>query len=155
MSNLHAILGSAFANMPEMPEMSLRAGNALDDGNRPLAFDPEADQATGVYLEENHWGIAHLDAASWQYYLPILINYAIVNLSNPHSMAVDSFLSSLRPPDRDPQRFGSLSEEQKSAVTGLLDLLAFQEGSAWSESAIVALEERWAPGSTFHTANGI
>ncbi len=112
-------------------------------------FDAELDRVTPEYLEQNFWGVAHLDAVSWQYYLPILMGHALRNIRNPGSMAVDAFLASLRPPDRDPPRFAALTPAQEQAVARMLDILAFQEDSAWKEAAMIALEEYWAPGAIY------
>ena len=129
--------------------MSLRGGNARDEYREPPPFDPEVDEPTPEYLERYYWGIAHLDAESWRYYLPILIEHTLQNITNPASMAVDAFLASLRPPDRKPPRLDSLSPAEKAEVTRLLDRLAFGDDSAWKSQAITALEEYWAPGALY------
>jgi hypothetical protein len=64
-------------------------------------------------------------------------------------MTVDAFLASLRPPDREPPRLGSLSIEQETEVVALLDKLAFEDSSAWKAQAVTALEEYWAPGALY------
>ena len=91
----------------------------------------------------------HLDAESWRFYLPHLLRYALDNIANPASNAIDSILHSLRPPDRDPPRFGALTRAQQAAVVAALDQLAFSEHSVWKEPAMIALEEYWAPGATY------
>ena len=68
-------------------------------------------------------------------------------------MAVDSFLASLRPPDRSPPRFAALNPEQEAAVVAVLDLLAFNDRSKWQQAAIIALEEYWAPGASYRKSN--
>ncbi|QSP95512.1 hypothetical protein LPB19_03585 [Marinobacter salinisoli] len=112
-------------------------------------YDPEVDEISPHYLEKYFWGIAHLDAVSWRYYLPYLLGYSIQNISNPESSAIDAFLSNLRPPNRQPPRFSSLSEKEEKAVVWVLDKLAFSNDSAWQEQAMVALEEYWAPGALY------
>jgi hypothetical protein len=134
------------------PTMSLRGGNARDEYREPPPFDPELDRPTPEYLERYFWGIAHLDAESWRYYLPMLIEHTLQNVGNPRSMAVDAFLASLRPPDREPPRLESLSAEQKAQVIALLDRLAFEDGSAWKSQAMTALEEYWAPGALYRSS---
>lgn len=131
------------------PPMSLRGGYACDQYREPPAFDAELDRPTPEYLERYYWGIAHLDAESWRYYLPIFIEHALRNIANPGSMAVDAFLASLRPPDREPPRLESLSAEEEAEVIRLLDRLAFGDDSAWKSPAITALEEYWAPGALY------
>jgi hypothetical protein len=133
----------------KIPPMSLRAGNSRDEYREAPSFDPDLDRPTPEYLERYFWGIAHLDAESWRYYLPILLGYALQNIANGRSMAVDAFLASLRPPDREPPRLEALSAEQKAEVVAMLDKLAFEDGSAWKSQAITALEEYWAPGALY------
>ncbi len=144
-----AILGKSFGNLPASPPMSLRGGNALDDYEVAPEFDPALDAITREYLETHFWGIAHLDTQSWRFYLPHLLGHALQNIANPASNATDAFLSSLRPPDRDPPRFGSLTSAEEQVVVAVLDKLAFSEESVWREPAMIALEEYWAPGATY------
>jgi hypothetical protein len=125
----------------------------LDDGGVPPQFDTKLDTPTPEYFEANHCGISYLDSASWRYYLPLLSAYALKNLSHANSMAIESFLSSLRPPDRDPPRLESLTPDEKAAVVALLDRLAFDDASVWKSQAITALEEYWAPGALYRTSN--
>jgi hypothetical protein len=135
------------------PALSLRGGNARDEYKEPPPFDPELDRPTSEYLERYFWGIAHLDPESWRYYVPILIEYTLKNINNPASMAVDAFLASLRPPDREPPRLEALSVQEKAAVVALLDRLAFEDVSAWKSQAMTALEEYWAPGALYRGAD--
>lgn len=144
-----AILIEHFGDLPAAPPMSLRAGSALDSYEVPPLFDPALDHATPEYLEAHFWGIPHLDHQSWRFYLPRLLGHALRNIANPASNATDAFLFSLRPPDRDPPRFGSLSGPEEQAVVAVLDRLAFAEDSVWREPAMIALEEYWAPGATY------
>jgi hypothetical protein len=140
-------------SLPDAPPLSLRGGNALDNGSVPAPYDAQLDQPTPDYFEANYWGISYLDAMSWRYYLPLLSVYTLQNLSNPNSMAIESFLSSLRPPDRDPPRLESLTAEQKAAVVALLDRLAFDDASVWKSQAMTALEEYWAPGALYQASH--
>jgi len=153
MDSISAALEKAFPS-PALPAMSLRAGNAVDSYETPPPFDADIDAPTAEYLESHYWGLPHLDAVSWRYYLPIFLGHALANIANPKSMAVDAVLASLRPPDRVPPRFASLTEAQTQAVGSVLDALAFQEGSVWTDLAIIALEEYWAPGATYRDAPG-
>src|SRR3982750_2144621 len=102
-------MGSFPPSPPEVPPLTLRGGNALDDGLVAPPFDPVLDRPTADYFEANHCGISYLDPTSWRYYLPLLQAFALQNLGNPNSLAIESFISSLRPPDRDPPRLESLS----------------------------------------------
>ena len=149
MHSVAAALAKSFSNLPATPPMSLRGGNARDSYEAVPTFDPAADKVTPEYLEAHYWGISHLDNQSWRFYLPHLLGHALQNISNPTSSATDTFLFSLRPPDRDPPRFGLLSGAEEQAVVAVLDRLAFSEGSVWREPAMIALEEYWAPGATY------
>jgi hypothetical protein len=133
------------------PAMTLRGGAAVDDYHTPPPFDPAIDEPTPEYLENYHWGIPHLDSQSWHYYLPILVEHSLRNLAVSESNAVETFLASLRPPDRDPPRFASLTVEQEQVVVEMLDKLAFDDQSKWKPQAILALEEYWAPGALYRT----
>src|ERR1043165_403450 len=95
-------MGSFPPSALDAPPLTLRGGNALDDGLAAPPFDPELDRPTPDYFEANHCGISYLDPQSWRHYLPLLQAYALQNLTNPNSLAIESFISSLRPPDRDP-----------------------------------------------------
>lgn len=149
MSTDTAKLLDAFGALPATPAMSLRGGNAADDYAIVPSFDARLDQLTSQYLETYFWGIHHLDAESWRFYLPHFLRYALDNIANPASQAIDAVVYSLRPPDRDPPRFGSLTHAQIEAVTGTLNQLAFSGQSAWKEPAMIALEEYWAPGARY------
>jgi hypothetical protein len=64
-------------------------------------------------------------------------------------MVIDAFLSSLRPPDREPPRLASLSTEQEVVVAAFLDIMAFDDTSVHQDHARTALEEWWAPGALY------
>jgi hypothetical protein len=61
----------------------------------------------------------------------------------------DALLWSLRPPDREPPRLGSLSAEQEAVVVAALDVLAFDPRSACQDLAMQVLEEYWVPGAFY------
>jgi hypothetical protein len=149
MSELICDLLEAFSGGPNVPGMSLRAGDACDDGDTQPPFDPAIDQLTPEYFEQYFWGLSYLDPASWRYYLPHLLRHALDSFATPSLNAVDAVLASLRPPDRDPPRFGSLTAAQERVVARALEELAFNPQSLWQEDAIIALEEYWAPGATY------
>jgi hypothetical protein len=141
----------AFGESATAPAVTLRAGNAIDGYAAAPLFEEALDAPTDTYLESNYWGLAHLDPASWRHYVPRLIEYALKHKSNPSTMVVDAFLASLRPPDREPPRFADLSSEQEGVLVKFLDCLSFDEDSAWSSEAILALEEYWAPGALYRS----
>lgn len=130
------------------PAISLRGGNSLDEYKNPESFDAVVDAVSDSYLERYWWGIAHLDSQSWRYYLPHLLEYSLRH-RREHTMVTEAFLSSLRPPDREPPRLSSLSREQESLVSEFLDIMAFDDASAHQELARTALEEWWAPGALY------
>jgi hypothetical protein len=133
-----------------IPPLTLRGGTAVDDYRVPPAFDPDIDQPTDAYLEAHaYWGLAHVDPASWRHYLPCLIDYAIRHIAEPGSLVTDGLLSSLRPPDREPPRLGSISVEQEAVVVEFLDLLAFDECSGYQDFAMQVLEEYWVPNALY------
>ena len=146
-------MGSFRPSAEDVPPLTLRGGNALDDGHAAPKYDAKIDVPTAEYIEANHCGISYLDPVSWRYYLPLLQDYALQNIRNPDSLAIESFISSLRPPDRMPPRLESLSPAQKAAVVAFLDRLAFDDASVWKSQAITALEEYWAPGALYRGAH--
>ena len=135
-------------DLATVPSISLRVGNELDDYRQPTAFNPDLDTTTDDYLDKYHWGIAHLDAASWRYYVPHLVSYSIRHFSES-SNTIDSFLGSLRPPDREPSRLGSLTPDQENAIKEFLEFLAFSDGSEHQELACQTIEEWWIPGALY------
>ena len=144
---------AAFSSEASTPPLiTLRGGNALDEYNKPPSFDPLIDLISDSYFEKYSWGIGYLDATSWRHYLPHLIEYAISHIQNG-TLVVDSFLNSLRPPDRDPPRLASLTAEQETVVTEFLDVLAYDDQSVHQELACQALEEWWAPGAIYRGIN--
>ena len=148
-ATLSAAIFVAFeVDVAATPPMSLRAGNALDDGSKPPPNDKEADAPTDKYLEQYYWGLPHLDAASWRHVLPFLLDYALRHIKHP-SNAVDGLLNSLRPPDRAPPRLASLSLEQERIVAQVLDVLCFSPESAYHELACQTTEEWWEPNAMY------
>ena len=67
---------------------------------------------------------------------------------------IEGLLWSLRPPDRDPPRLGSLSSEQEQVVVAFLDVLAFDDRSAYRDLAMQVLEECWVPGALYREQPG-
>ena len=132
-----------------LPPMTLRSGNEVDNYSDILPFDALLDEPTDEYLESYYDGINYLDTGSWKHYLPILINFTLRNYTTNTSMVIDSFVSSLRPPDREPPRLKTLNKQQEDIIVKVLDILAFDEKSICKEEAILALEEYWAPGALY------
>lgn len=136
------------ADLEAPPQTSLRAGDLLDDYKEPLPFDPAVDAMSDEYMERYHWGLNHLDAASWRHYLPRLMEYAFRHIEL-NSIVVDALLNSLRPPDREPPRLAALTDKQEIIVIEFLDTFAFAEGSAYQELACQVLEEWWVPNALY------
>jgi hypothetical protein len=132
------------------PAMTLRGGAAVDSYDEAPGFDPDLDQPTDAYLEAYaYFALPHLDPASWRHYLPALIDYALQHLGPPGSMVTEGLLASLRPPDREPPRLGSLSAEQEAVIVATLDVLAFDARSLDRDFALQVLEEYWVPNALY------
>ncbi|MDP9123809.1 MAG: hypothetical protein M3N82_04305 [Pseudomonadota bacterium] len=132
--------GSAF------PPMTLRGGDALDLSKPAPPFDVLVDAISDEYLEAHPWGSGYLDATSWRHYLPFMMEYALRHITEASDVA-DALLTSLRPPDRDPPRLGSLTKAQETAVLRFLDVMAYNADSASMDLAAVVLSEWWTPGA--------
>lgn len=136
-----------------LPAMTLRGGNSVDSYRSPESYDEARDRPTDAYLEDfAFWGLGHLDAASWRHYLPLLIDYALRH-EDDAKMAVEGLLHSLRPPDRQPPRLASLSDEQGAVIAAFLEYLCFNCGSVNSDFACQVLEEYWLPDSLYRLRN--
>jgi hypothetical protein len=133
-----------------IPAITLRGGSAVDSYEVPPPFDPDIDTSTDAYLEAYAYcGLTYLDPASWRHYLPAVIDYAIRHIGEPGSLITDGLLWSLRPPDREPPRLASISPQQEGVVVEFLELLAFDESSAYQEFAMQVLEEYWIPNALY------
>lgn len=134
------------ADLESVPTITLRGGDALDSYDEPPPYDAALDEPNDAYLEA--WAfnaLNFLDPQSWRHYLPRLIDYALRNIAShaPGTMAIDGLLWSLRPPDRDPPRLGSLTPAQKDVVVAALDQLAFADDSVYRADAMQVMEEWW------------
>ena len=134
------------ADLESVPTITLRGGDALDSYDAPPPYDAALDEPNDAYLEA--WAfnaLNFLDPQSWRHYLPRLIDYALRNIAShaPGTMAIDGLLWSLRPPDRDPPRLGSLTPAQKEVVVAALDQLAFADDSVYRADAMQVMEEWW------------
>jgi hypothetical protein len=72
----------------------------------------------------------------------------MLNLES-HSLVVEALIASLRPPDRDPPRLGSLDSVQAGVVRELLEVLAYSPKSVYQAQACQALEEWWIEGALY------
>lgn len=156
MANRSEIAGRAFeafhADASALPPMTLRGGDAVDSYDDPPPYDPALDEPTDAYLGRYAYtGVTYVDAASWRHYLPRLIDYALRHIGShaPGTMAVDALLWSLRPPDREPPRLGSLTAEQEAVIVAALDELAFSDDSVYRDDAMQVLEEWWVPNALY------
>ncbi len=132
----------------KIPPMTLRGGDAVDSYDLPPPYDEELDQPTDDYLQQYaYFALPHLDALSWRYYLPFLIDYglrhATAEAPPESSLVVEGTLSSLRPPDREPPRLSVLKAEQELVIIKFLDILAFDERSDYQDYGMQVLEEYW------------
>ncbi len=146
-TELIADVFAAFAAEAQaFPAMTLRGGDALDAQRDPPPFDVLVDAVSDEYLEAHPWGSGYLDALSWRHYLPFMMAYALRHVTET-SDVVDALLTSLRPPDRDPPRLGSLSKQQETVVLRFLDVQAHSADSANLDLAAQVLAEWWSPGA--------
>jgi hypothetical protein len=128
------------------PPMSLRGGYDVDSYDPPTPFDPNVDVETDGYIDIYAFNaVPHLDPESWRHYLPRMFEYSLQRVDDVGNLAIEGLLYSLRPPDRDPPRLGSLSNEQEAVVVDFLDVLAFDDASAYQDFARQVLEEWWVP----------
>ena len=142
--------GAFAADAAAQPAMSLRGGNDVDSYDTPTPFDEAVDLTSDEYIENHAFNaLPHLDPVSWRHYLPDLIAYALVRFDRPGDLAVEGLLWSMRPPDREPPRLSSLTDDQEAAVVAFLDVLAFDQASAYQDLARQVLEEWWVPNALF------
>ncbi len=127
--------------------MTLAQADAIDSYG-DVTRTENAQLTSDDYLARFHSGVPHLDAASWRHYLPQLADLALRRLDRG-DMVVSALIQSLRPPDREPARLGSLSPHQESVVREVLEALAFEPRSQWQADACQALEEWWVPGALY------
>ena len=140
------------ADVESTPPITLRGGDALDSYDEPPPYDGAVDEPTAEYLETYAFNALNfLDPTSWRHYLPRLIEYALHNIASnaPGTMAIEALLWSLRPPDREPPRLGSLTKEQEDVVVAALEELAFADDSLYRKDAMQVMEEWWIPGALY------
>ena len=130
------------------PPMTSRGGACLDDHREAPPYDPVRDAVCDAYMESFHWGVAHLDAASWRHYLPQLADYVVRNFDEG-TLVGGATISSLCAPDRNPPRLATLTPGQENAVTKFLEFLALTDGSAHQDEACRAIDEWWSPDAMY------
>lgn len=137
------------ADLSAPPPLTLRGADAVDSRETAPPFDPALDAVDDAYLERYaYWGLPHLDPVSWRHYLPALMDHALRGGDESHA-ATEALLFSLRPPDREPPRFGSLTSEQVGVVVAFLMTVAGDADSAHREGARLALREYWGANALF------
>ena len=149
---VHRAFDAFKSDVGGVPPITLRGGNALDSYDEPPPYDAALDEVNDAYLEAHAFhGLPFLDPTSWRHYLPHLIAYALRNIASnaPGTMAIDGLLWSLRPPDREPPRLGSLDREQEAVVVAVLEQLAFADDSIYRTDAMQVMEEWWIPGALY------
>jgi hypothetical protein len=149
-SDIRRRAGEAFrADTLAPPQMTLRGGYAEDSYDFAPPLDPVLDEPTDKYIETyTFWGLAYLDPASWRHYLPHLIDYTFRHMDDP-AMAVEGLLFSLRPPDREPPRLASLTQDQEAVIVAFLEEVAFSDDSANRDFAMQVMEEWWIPDALY------
>jgi hypothetical protein len=148
---VRAALEAFGADARARPELTLRGGAALDRYREPPAYDPTLDEPSDGYLEAYAFdGLPYLDAASWRHYLPRLVDYALSPRGPSHPLVIDGLLASLRPPDREPPRLGTLSAEQERVIVAFLEHVGFAENALpGRDLALQVLEEWWLPDARY------
>jgi hypothetical protein len=118
------------AELEARPQMKLRGGAAVDGYDHSPAYDPVLDEPTDSCL----------DAVYWRHYIPRLIDYALRHIHNGASrvMVIHGLLGSLRPPEQNPPRLGSLTPAQKAVIVAFLDEAAFSDDSAYQDLVMQA-----------------
>jgi hypothetical protein len=139
------------ADREALPTLTLRGGAAVDSYDLPPPYDPQLGAPSDAYFATYaFWGLGYLDPASWRHYLPQLIDYTFRHIGDPHTMAPDGLLSSLRPPDRDPPRLASLTPEQEAVIVAFLENLAFSDDALYYQAdAMQILDEWWLPNALY------
>ena len=139
------LISAAFPAYAAHAALSLRQGDEIDSHDAPTP-----DVALGDWrdvpeheLETYHWGFTHLDAESRRFYLPAFLAYSVRRLSRGESLVINACLNNLRPPDRVPSRFSTLSDCQRRTVVSVLEFLAFDSESDFTADACQVLEEYW------------
>ena len=125
--------------------LSLRQGNEIDSYVTPTLDVLPVDWRDVLEpgLEGQHWGFTHLDAVSWHFYLPAFLAYSVQHFTRGESLVILACINNLRPPDRVPSRFSTLTDGQRRTVVSVLEFLAFGSESEFAAEACQVLEEYW------------
>jgi hypothetical protein len=144
-SKLLDSISAAFPAGPARPTLSLRQGDQVDSHDTPTSDLLPADwrEVSERELEEHHWGFTHLGADSWHFYLPAFLEYSVRHSSRGDSLVIAACLNNLRPPDRLPSRFSTLTDRQRRAVVSVLEFLASDSESEFAADASRVLEGYW------------
>lgn len=134
------------------PRLTLRAGNAIDDFAVVPPWDERIDHVGDEYLEQYFWGCHYLDPDSWKHYLPSLMDYSVRHWADGSSMVVESLLSTLRPASPDDAKITSLTAPQEHIICRFLELLAFEDESAFQAEAQQVLQEYWIDHSIYRSS---
>jgi hypothetical protein len=133
------------ANAP--PPLTLRGGERVDSYDYPEPFDPDLDAPTDEYIERfAYHAMPFLDAQSWRHYLPRLIDHAFRRPDEPTGLVLFALVHSLRPPDREPPRLATLTQDQDAVITIFLEELIRDPAYEHErEDAEQAIAEWWSP----------
>ena len=144
-SNLLDSISAAFPVGAAHPVLSLRQGAEIDSYDTPTPDDLPAvwRDVSERDLEVHHWGFTHLDAESWRFYLPAFLAYSVLHFTLSESLVIEACLNNLRPPDRVPSRFSTLTDSQRQTLISVLEFLAFGSESGFTADACHVLEEYW------------
>jgi len=144
-TQLLELISAAFPAGSAHTVLSLRQGDEIDSYETPTPDDLPADwrDVSERELEEHQWGFTHLDAESWRFYLPAFLAYSVRHFTRGESLVIMACLNNLRPPDRVPSRFRTVTDSQRQAVISVLEFLAFGCESDFSADASKVLEEYW------------
>jgi hypothetical protein len=125
--------------------LSLRQSDELDSHDIPTPDVLPVDwrDVSERELEEHQWGFTHLDAESSRFYLPAFLAYSVRHYTRGESLVIMACLNNLRPPDRVPSRFSTLTDSQRQTVISVLEFLAFGSESDFMADACQVLEKCW------------
>ncbi len=132
----------AFPARTDPPPRSLRAGNALDDYAVPPDFDAELDRPTDAYIEAYYHGLFFLDAESFVFYLPLVLDYGLTHPESD-SNAVDTLLFAMQAGGPPEASCPPLRGEQERAVVFALEALRDLTGDVFADEIESALRGDW------------
>ncbi|MFA6172757.1 MAG: DUF6714 family protein [Kiritimatiellales bacterium] len=138
-------ISAAFPEGAAHSVLSLRQGDEIDSHNTPTpdALPVDWREVSERELEKHQWGFTHLDAESWRFYLPAFLAYSVRHFTRDGSLVIMACLNNLRPPDKVPSRFSTLTDSQRQAVISVWEFLTFGVESNFTANACQVLEEYW------------